>query len=203
MILIEGLDLAGKSTLVRELSRIYQKRGLPVRTSSNSLCANNPIATFTEPLRQDQRHCSLEGTCLLLAAHIWDVRNFTPMGSGMHLQDSCWLHSAAYDQEFGASLSIKPGTLWEDTPKIAVERTIFLTSSLPARVQRLRNLEQHHWLLEDPVRFCSLECRLLDMVSRHSPVEILDTSNLTPQQMAGCAMRILDSAPLQELAPAC
>ncbi|CAN0470118.1 unnamed protein product, partial [Phaeothamnion confervicola] len=147
-ILIEGLDLAGKSTLVRELSKSLRDRGIAARVCSNSLCANNPIHAFTEPLRGDPRFGSLEGNCLMLAAHIWDARNFVPQADGIHVQDSCWLQSAAYEGEFG---SPDTDAVWVDCPQIRFDRALFLTASMPARLRRLRAYQQNHWRLEDPV----------------------------------------------------
>jgi thymidylate kinase len=48
IVLIEGLDLAGKSTLVRNLQAELTRRGIPVRVSRNALCPDNPIAALAD-----------------------------------------------------------------------------------------------------------------------------------------------------------
>jgi len=99
LILIEGLDLAGKSTAVQGLR---ERLPGPIRYSRNSLCPDNPIATVADQLRSDPDHTALEGSCLYVAAHEWDLRHFTPPEEGTHLQDSCWLRGLAYDRALGA-----------------------------------------------------------------------------------------------------
>ena len=60
VILIEGLDLAGKSTLVRNLQAELTRRGIPVRVSRNALCPDNPIAPVADALRRDPNAGLLE-----------------------------------------------------------------------------------------------------------------------------------------------
>ncbi len=97
VVLIEGLDLAGKSTLVRNLQAELTRRGIPVRVSRNALCPDNPIAAVADQLRRDPHAGLVETGALFLAAHLWDARHFTPPPDGMvHIQDSCWLRTLAY-----------------------------------------------------------------------------------------------------------
>jgi hypothetical protein len=97
VVLIEGLDLAGKSTLVRNLQAELTRRGIPVRVSRNALCPDNPIAALADQVRRDPEAGIVETGALFLAAHLWDARHFTPPPDGtIHLQDSCWLRTFAY-----------------------------------------------------------------------------------------------------------
>src|SRR5438270_13332793 len=97
VVLIEGLDLAGKSTLARNLERELTRRGVRVRVSRNALCPDNPIAALADQLRRDPSAGLVETGALFLAAHLWDARHFRPPPEGtIHLQDSCWLRTLAY-----------------------------------------------------------------------------------------------------------
>src|SRR3990167_9407338 len=44
MVLIEGLDLAGKSTLTRQLIEVLEKKNFRARFSRNAITRENPIA---------------------------------------------------------------------------------------------------------------------------------------------------------------
>jgi thymidylate kinase len=97
VVLVEGLDLAGKSTLVRNLQAELTRRVIPVRVSRNALCPDNPVAALADQVRRDPHAGLIETGALFLAAHLWDDRHFTPPPDGMvHLQDSCWLRTLAY-----------------------------------------------------------------------------------------------------------
>lgn len=195
MILIEGLDLAGKSTLVRGLAALLEDMKIPFRVSHNSLCPENPVARFADWMRRDQGRGSLEGSCLFLAAHLWDVRNFQP-SRDLHIQDSCWLRAHAYD--------VENRSLWAHAPSVKFDRALFLTASLPVRQERLhqRKLEggaadaQDHWVHSDPDRFCEMEARLLTVVSQHAPTEVLDTTELNAREVLQQSLRLLDLAQL-------
>ena len=104
MILIEGLDLSGKSTLVAGLRRRFSQWGWRVSVSQDELCAQNPLAAAArEMIRQDPGFSQQEGTPLFLASHLWDSRNFVvPMAPRhLHLQDSCALRTLAYERVLG------------------------------------------------------------------------------------------------------
>src|SRR5689334_11657670 len=102
VVLIEGLDLAGKSTLVRNLQAKLKHRGISVRVSRNTLCPENPIAALADQLRLDPQAGLLETGALFLAAHLWDSRHFTPPLDGVvHIQDSCWLRTLAFHRARG------------------------------------------------------------------------------------------------------
>src|SRR5437763_13959490 len=97
VVLIEGLDLAGKSTLVRNLQAELTRQGIPVRVSRNALCPDNPIAALADQVRRDPGAGLVETGALFLAAHLWDARPFNlPPDGAVHIQDSCWLRTLAY-----------------------------------------------------------------------------------------------------------
>ncbi len=142
VVLIEGLDLAGKSTLVRNLNAELTRRGIPVRVSRNALCPDNPIAVLADQLRRDPQAGLVETGALFLAAHLWDARHFVPPPDSMiHIQDSCWLRTLAYHT-------------WKDTPAIPeqlaraaryfprFDAAIFLTAGIEERRRRLAQRER-------------------------------------------------------------
>ena len=199
MILIEGLDLAGKSTLVKGLTALLGEMKIPFRTSHNSLCPENPVARFADWMRRDEGRGSLEGSCLFLAAHLWDVRNFQAPRD-LHVQDSCWLRAHAYDLE--------NHSLWANAPRVRFDKALFLRASLGVRQARLhqRKLEggvadaQDHWVHSNPGRFCAMESRLLNVVSQHVSTQVLDTTELSPREVLQQSLRALDLAQLCPLA---
>jgi dTMP kinase len=142
VVLIEGLDLAGKSTLVRHLQAELTRRGTPVRVSRNALCPENPVAALADQLRRDPDAGLIETGALFLAAHLWDARHFTPPPDGtVHFQDSCWLRTLAYHS-------------WKDTPAIPeqlaraaryfprFDAAVFLTAGIEERRHRLAQRER-------------------------------------------------------------
>ncbi|HET6880577.1 MAG TPA: hypothetical protein VFI31_10505 [Pirellulales bacterium] len=142
VVLIEGMDLAGKSTLVRNLQVELERRGVPVRVSRNALCPENPIAPIADDLRRDPAAGLLETGALFLASHLWDARHFVPPPSGtIHLQDSCWLRTLAYHTVRGTPGI--PELLRRAMPTFPrFDAAVFLTASIAERRCRLRQRER-------------------------------------------------------------
>ncbi len=142
VVLIEGLDLAGKSTLVRNLQAELTQRGIPVRVSRNALCPDNPIAPVADALRRDPCASLLETGALFLASHLWDARNFEPPPEGViHIQDSCWLRTLAY-HTFHGTPGI-PELLRAAAPSFPrFDAAVFLTADLAERRRRLGQRER-------------------------------------------------------------
>jgi thymidylate kinase len=78
VVLIEGLDLAGKTTLARRLAQTLARSGVAVRSSRNALCPDNPVAMAADRLRRDPEAGWQETGSLFLSAHLWDARHFPP-----------------------------------------------------------------------------------------------------------------------------
>jgi thymidylate kinase len=141
VVLIEGLDLAGKSTLVKNLRGELARRGVAVRVRRNALCPDNPIATLADQMRRDPWAAAVETGALFLAAHLWDARHFKPPLDGtVHLQDSCWVRTLAYHT-------------FHDTPGLPTllrkamasfprfNAAVFLTTGIKERQRRLAQRE--------------------------------------------------------------
>lgn len=177
VILIEGLDLAGKSTLVRSLQAELTRRGIPVRVSRNALCPDNPIAPVADTLRRDPTAGLLETGALFLASHIWDARNFQPPPDEMiHLQDSCWLRTLAYHTYHGTPGV--PDLLRKAVPSFPrFDAAFFLTADLAERRRRLEQREREqpgtndandHLVISDPQAYRGLERMLWDIADEHT-----------------------------------
>ncbi|MBL8793293.1 MAG: hypothetical protein JNM56_05265 [Planctomycetia bacterium] len=200
VILVEGLDLAGKSTLVRNLQAELTRRGVPVRVSRNALCPDNPIAALADQVRRDPQAGLIETGALFLAAHLWDARHFTPPPDGtVHLQDSCWLRTLAYHS-------------WKDTPAIAEQLaraaryfprfdfTVFLTAKSEERRHRLSQREREqpgsndandHLVQSDPQGHSRLGRMLWQMTHLYTKATSVDTTGIPKEGLVSLVVEML------------
>ena len=199
VILIEGLDLAGKTTLVGNLQREWTRRGIPVRVSRNALCPDNPIAALADQLRRDPNAGLLETGALFLAAHLWDARHWTPPPDGtIHLQVSCWLRTLAYHT-------------WKNTPAIPdqladaardfprFDAAIFLTAGVKERRRRLIQRERErpgsndandHLIQSDPQGYLRLEQLLWELARDGTDAKRIETSGIPTERPIALSMTI-------------
>jgi thymidylate kinase len=188
VILIEGLDLAGKSTLVRGLSDELTRRDIPVRVSRNALCPENPIAPVADALRRDPEAGLVETGHLFLASHLWDARNFQrPPAGTFHIQDSCWLRTLAYHKlrqtpDIPSMLSAVAPTF----PRF--DGAVFLTAGIEQRQRRLRQREKEspgsndaddHLVHQDPELFMEGEQVLLSLFNQFEKAVVFDTATIS------------------------
>ncbi len=185
VILVEGLDLAGKSTLVKNLKEELARRGVPVRASRNSLCPDNPIAALADQVRRDPHASLAETGALFLAAHLWDARHFTPPPDRtVHLQDSCWLRTLAY-HTFHGTPGV-PGLLREAMASFPrFDAAVFLTASVEERQRRLAQREREqpgvndandHRVLTDPAGYLLLERTLKGLTAQCVTAKVIETT---------------------------
>ena len=185
MILVEGLDLAGKSTLVEGLQQHY---GDNVRICNGQFCPDNPGARVARDLvRWDEGFGGVEAGALFLSSMLWDGRHFqSPSGDQVHLQDSCWLRTLAFEQLYGspalASLMEEQGRAF---PRF--DRALFLTASLAERERRLRsraNNDLHDLMaFRKPEKFLAIEKRLAQLVQSWESGVIVETDGLSADQV--------------------
>lgn len=192
VILIEGMDLAGKSTLIKRLVSALQQRGVEVRTSRNSLCPDNFIARQADELRRDPTVGFIETGTLFVAAHCWDARHFQrpPKGTA-HVQDSSWLRTFAFHnhhQTPGISRALFSASA--SFPKF--DAAIFLTAGIDCRCKRLVQREaeqpggndwQDHLVARAPAEFCALENELRRLTIDFTEAFELDTTELSDSQV--------------------
>ena len=203
VVLIEGLDLSGKTTLVGNLRRELTRRGIPVRVSRNALCPDNPIAALADQLRRDAQAGLVETGALFLAAHLWDARHFTPPPDGMvHIQDSCWVRTLAYHT-------------WKDTPALPeqlaraaryfprFDAAVFLTAGIEERRRRLAERERQqpgsndandHLVQSDPQGYLRLEQLLWQLTHLYTKAVRIETTDIPGKQLVPLVAEMLAQA---------
>lgn len=186
MILVEGLDLAGKSTLVKALEQHYASQGIAVRVGHGEFCAASPIADVARAImRTDEDFTGVEAGALFLSSMLWDARHYESW-NGLHIQDSSWLRTLAFEQLYGspalAELMEQQGRLF---PRF--DAALVLTASLPERQRRLQTREVNdvHDLLafKKPEKFLAIERRLIALVQEWEHGTVLATDGLTTEQV--------------------
>ena len=196
-ILIEGIDLAGKSTLARNLPGCIEELGFTVRQSRNSLSSNNPIAAIADNIRREPEAGTLETGALFLASHLWDARNFLPVPYGTaHLQDSCWVRTLAHHTlqrtpDIPAVLRKAANAF----PKFDI--AFFLTADISVRQERLHQRETEapgsnddgdRLVITDPQRFMKLDDQLRKLCNEFFPSKCIDTTTLSKDEVLSVAV---------------
>jgi len=188
MILVEGLDLAGKSTLIEGLRAHYTQAGNLVRVLNGQFCEKNPAAQVARELvRWDEGFGGVEAGSLFLSTMLWDARHFVPPAKGeVHLQDSCWLRTLAFEQLYGsAPLARMMEQQGRRFPRFA--QAVFLTASLEERERRLRSRAHNdlHDLMafRKPEKFLAIEQRLRELAVEWEFAIVIETDGLTPLQI--------------------
>lgn len=181
LILVEGLDLAGKSTLVEGMASHYRKQGWTVTVSGGDLCSTNPVGKVArEMMRWDPGFSSEEGAPLFLASHLWDLRHFQPPSEPrhLHIQDSWALRTLAFERVLG-----KPEFV-EKLEGVVAQMPLFdaafvLTATLATRRLRYqkRVLNDLHdvFMLSDPVRFSRVDSELMHLAVEKCRARLLAT----------------------------
>lgn len=189
MILIEGLDLAGKSTLLSSLQRHFLSLGWQVRVAHGDLCPENPVAQVArQMMRWDPGFSSDEGGPLFLASHLWDLRNFCAPQEArcLHIQDSSALRSLAFERVFGRPALLP---LFEDVVDRlpTFDLTVGLTAGLETRKrryqQRAENDLNDQFLFRNPEGFSRVDEELMALVRERLGGQVLTTDELAPRQV--------------------
>lgn len=181
MILVEGLDLAGKSTLIEGLAARYRAGGWTLTVGHGDLCPDNPVGKVTrQMMRWDPGFTPEEGAPLFLASHLWDLRNFRPpvAARSLHIQDSCALRTLAFERVVGRpDYAAKFESVVARLPRF--DAAYVLTASLEARRQRYaeRAVNDLHdaFMLRDPVRFQRVDSELLHLAVGRCKARLLAT----------------------------
>lgn len=199
LILVEGLDLAGKSTLCQGLKAHFEKTGWKVRSANGELCPDNPTARVArEMVRWDPGFTGPEAGGLFMAAHLWDARHFKPPGAGeVHLQDSCWLRSLAFERVIGTP---ELATMMEAQSRSfpVFDAAIVLTASLETRRARLAQRAQNDlhdlFAFKNPDKFFRIELELAELAWRKAGALVLATDGLDPDQVLAQALVHIERA---------
>ena len=200
MILIEGLDLAGKSTLTQSLVTHLQEQGHPVSYSRNALVPDNPIALVADEYRRNQPVSLLETGALFLAAHLKDAIDFKQPTKGFHIQDSSWLRTLAFNEL--QEIRWIPALVKDCSKHQPVfDLVIYLTASTEVRQQRVLQREQEqpgendsadYWPIKCPKKFERLDQLLYESTLSFYPNAYrIDTTELTPNQVLEVVLNII------------
>lgn len=203
MILIEGLDLAGKSTLCEGLAVRFKEHGLQVVLAKNNLLGENVVGKRAKRYAVGAHTTTLETGALFLASHLYDTTMFTPPEEGVvHLQDSCWLRTISYN--LMRETPIIPelaDALFDAHPRFGT--VIYLTANIEVRKRRVQERESKHPGTNTPGDFMSYtdpefvmrhDRKLLETVRRFYPgVDVIDTSAMEAEETIEAGWRILQS----------
>lgn len=177
---IEGLDLAGKSTLCRHLHTALPDAAY----YHNAITDNNRLYETADQLRlQDQMPDAKLGE-LYYGALLGDLRAYVPR-KGNSLQDSTILLRSLVFHRFNGNedLARRLEDLLPEHPRF--DHSIVLTSTRDVRLRRLEGRVAHgndapddFVVRDDPARFEAMEQLLIETASRHFQAEVIDTSNM-------------------------
>lgn len=184
-ILIEGMDLSGKTTITRYLSEILKIDKIQERTLSD----NSAIYDFTvAQSKKGELHQDLINRLYTLAISE-DLYNYKPRDNCIILQDSYFaLRSYALMKEkYPNTLAKEVYRLLQLFPK--PELTFYLTASTEERIRRnqKRNKPMAYMeklLMSNPKEFETIEKNLREITTGLFNAEVIDTQNKKPNEIA-------------------
>lgn len=83
MVLVEGLDLAGKTTLCEGLVSKLQEQGWTAVLTKNNLLGENVVGKRAKRYAVGAHTTTLETGALFLASHFYDTTLFQPLDDGV------------------------------------------------------------------------------------------------------------------------
>lgn len=184
-ILIEGMDLSGKTTITRYLSGILEIDKIQERTLSDS----SAIYDFTvAQSKKGELHEDLINRLYTLAISE-DLYNYKPRDNCIILQDSYFaLRSYALMKEK------YPNTLAKDVYKLLQlfpkpELGFYLTASTEERLRRNKQRDKpmaymEKLLVSNPTEFEAIEKNLRDITTSLFGVEVINTDGKKPNEIA-------------------
>ena len=193
---IEGLDLAGKSTICRYIqqSRNFQKR-------NNTLLADNPLQEKADILRKaGQTDDGVLGR-LYYESLLYDLEQYVPSDELIIQDSTIILRSIAFHSVFGDKELAKDfKRLLPRHPRFAL--SIVLTASdevrkkrLVGRMSRHKDSPEDHLINANPQGFHEMEGILFGLVQNEFGGIIVDASNLEQEgEKERIAQLILETA---------
>lgn len=184
-ILIEGMDLSGKTTITKYLSEILDNAQIRQRT----LSGESAIFDFTvAQSKKGKLHNDLINELYTLAISE-DLYNYQPRENGIILQDSYFaLRSYALMKEkYPNSLAKEVYKLLQLFPK--PELAFYLTASTEERIKRNEKRDKpmaymERLLMSNPKEFDTIDKNLRDINVSLFGAKIIDTQYKTPQEIA-------------------
>lgn len=184
-ILIEGMDLSGKTTITKYLSEFLDNAQIRQRT----LSGESAIFDFTvAQSKKGKLHTDLINKLYTLAISE-DLCNYQPIENGIILQDSYFaLRSYALMKEkYPDTLAKEVYRLLQLFPK--PELAFYLTASTEERVRRNEKRDKpmaymERLLMSNPREFETIDENLREINVSLFDAEIIDTQDKTPQEIA-------------------
>lgn len=201
MVLVEGLDLAGKSTLCQGLATRLRKSGLVVTIAKNNLLGQNAVGKLAKEYATTAHAAKLETGALFLASHLYDTTLFRgPIEGQVHIQDSSWLRTISYHTMQGTPIIPSLAeALFDAHPVFGA--VIYLTASMEIRRARIlaretacpgANTPGDFMSFTDPDFVARHDCKLMEITKRFYPwTEVVDTSSATPEDTIEEGWRVL------------
>lgn len=184
-ILVEGMDLSGKTTITKYLSEILDVNKIQKRTLSDE-CA---IYDFTvAQSKKGKLHIELINKLYTLAISE-DLYNYKLNDNGIVLQDSYFaLRSyALMKQKYPDTLAKEVYKLLQLFPK--PELTFYLTASTEERLKRNEKRDKpmaymEKLLVSNPKKFEEIEKNLREITTSLFDTEIINTQGKKPNEIA-------------------
>lgn len=197
-ILVEGLDLAGKTSTCRALVAEYAP-WLDLRR--NALTGGNPVYEMADRLRREGRFPGIYLGHLYVAALATDLQRYSPprrptiQESTIGLRSFC--HYAARGEEAMAQAF---AGLLDDTAHPRFTRSVVLTASIAARRARLDMRRRHApeeiadddlAVISGPETFLRMDAILMAEAKRRYGAVVIDTSDMTPVEVAAAVKNVI------------
>ena len=184
-ILIEGMDLSGKTTITKYLSEILKVDKIQQRTLSD----DTAIYDFTvAQSKKGKLHQDLINKLYTLAISE-DLYNYKPKENCLILQDSYFaLRSyALMKQKYPNTLSKEVYKLLQLFPK--PELTFYLTASTEERIRRNKKRDKpmaymEKLLMSNPKEFETIEKNLREITTSLFDAEVINTEDKKPNEIA-------------------
>jgi thymidylate kinase len=181
LILFEGLDLSGKTTLCREIRRVL---GWELRRNSLMPVGANPLYENAETARLHYSASDIEIGRLYLDALKWELMNYEKSTIPVIQDSTILLRSFAYHIANGnEELAYKFSELLDSHPRPLIS---FICKASPQkRIERLKgriergNVANEDLLVRDaPSLFARMEQSIEEMATRVFNAEFIDTNYL-------------------------
>ena len=184
-ILIEGMDLSGKTTITKYLSELMSIERIQTRTLSD----DSAIYDFTvAQSKKGKLHPDLINKLYTLAIYE-DLYNYKPKEDSIILQDSYFaLRSYALMQrKYPETLAKEVHKLLQLFPK--PELAFYLTASTEERLRRNEKRDKpmaymEKLLVSNPKEFETIERNLRDVTVSLFDAEIINTQDKKPNEIA-------------------
>ena len=184
-ILIEGMDLSGKTTITKYLSEIINVGKIQQRTLSDS----SAIYDFTvAQSKEGKLHPDLINKLYTLAIYE-DLYNYKPEKNYIILQDSYFaLRSyALMKQKYPNTLAKEVYKLLQLFPK--PELAFYLTASTEERIRRNEKRDKpmaymEKLLISNPKEFETIEKNLKEITTSLFDAEVINTQDKKPNEIA-------------------